>query len=73
MDSMKWISVKDGFPNEYRDVLIYYPDFRIISAYLISELGKLFCWRDRDGNGSEMSHKCDKITHWMPLPAAPHE
>lgn len=72
---MKWISVKDEFPEPYEPVLLafdggdcrydigsYDPDWDDDDRFPSS-------WADSD---SHKAFDCDP-THWMPLPALPGE
>ncbi len=60
----EWISIKDGLPEKYIEVLVFrpYPN-EITVSFLSWMLDKDPIWRDEVSN----------YTHWMPLPEAPNE
>lgn len=66
---MKWISVKDRFPPNTNDVLVFDDRGRMsVSCYFYSDHGGMMVWEQRDdqiGLGD--------VTHWMPLPPPPKE
>ena len=59
---MKWISVKDGLPENCLEVIALDGIFVCI-AYYLTATGK---WGDDQGS-------VETVTHWMPLPAPPGE
>jgi|SRR5580692_3743269 hypothetical protein len=72
--SMEWISVKDKFPEDCENVLIYCSGFPITGAYLIfSKQKSPICWQVNDWDESEGTLLLGDVTHWMPLPNPPKE
>ena len=61
----EWISVKDGLPEEWTDVLVFSRFGFIETAVYTGAHGK---WRI-GWNGDML--EADSITHWMPLPEPP--
>lgn len=77
---MKWVAVEDTLPDDLESVLLLYYDLHgkeVISGHWDEEnemfvqtaLGFLPPCSCMDF----MYHKKGLITHWMPLPALPHE
>ena len=60
--NMKWISVKDGLPEEGEEVIFY--EMRDIPYYYLGY---------QEGGKSWYSYTSSKAfpTHWMPLPEPP--
>ncbi len=59
----KWISVKDGLPVNYQDVImVNYRDGDVVAGYCHDG-----DWYSELYGGTEI----DGITHWMPLPEPP--
>jgi hypothetical protein len=77
---MGWISVKDRFPTEFEEVLIYSPN-DIVKAYLVGNKwkGSILVtdnMKDVNVNDREIStigSPFDYVTHWMPLPSPPKD
>ena len=66
----KWTNVKDNFPEEETEVLVYKGNFigGLMDVYLY--LGDDI-WQDSYG---QINMTCKEgITHWMPLPEKPKE
>jgi hypothetical protein len=59
MNQIKWISIKDQFPDEHKEVLYYSLEQGI-------ELGFYNPSQTQRG-------RLKDITHWMPLPEEPEE
>ncbi len=55
----EWISVKDRFPDDSRDYIVYNPKSVYMKIYTATWFGKK--WNNSNGF----------ITHWMPLPEPP--
>lgn len=64
---MKWISIKDRWPEERQQVLIYCDDGDIAMGHWADYPDKIV-WHIYLGNGN--SHN---ITHWKPLPELPEK
>lgn len=76
---MEWISIEDRLPEIGEPVICYYPN---AETYKVRELVRLihnfnYYWDTLRGLGTVLSHnpksKDLTVTHWMPLPAPPHE
>ncbi len=63
---MKWISLKDEYPADLDDVLVYLPeeDGRIVIAFWDEYVCE---WEERDTQNELETEP----THWMPLPEQP--
>lgn len=68
---MEWIDVKEKYPKEYEDVLIYSPGFPPITAYLTCERDSPIWWFVRDWDKCENAIYWNVVTHWMPMPFPP--
>lgn len=62
-DESRWISVKDGMPDEFATVLCYYRWKPIMPDEIKTNVYHGGRWLD----------DTDRITHWMPLPEPPEE
>lgn len=61
---MEWISVKDGLPEDKRDILVWSPRYQeVVIAWYDEEED---FWRTDDNFAPFPSH-------WMPLPEPPKE
>ena len=59
----KWISVKDGLPEKWQNVLVVRTD----GAFRLDFIGSLDVWYD------DVNFVGYPVTHWMPLPEPPKE
>jgi hypothetical protein len=58
----RWIKVTESMPEVVDDVLVFYDDLHITSAYLSSSGNFVFSHQDDD---------VPNVTHWMPFPKMP--
>jgi hypothetical protein len=81
---MKWISVKDKFPEEDVLVIVFSPtsqdtiqtgkyrghmDYYIVDDHVVDEVISLPSWDDN----SCCHGRIKNVTHWMELPESPQE
>lgn len=59
----QWISIKDRFPEDGQDILIYKPGSPIATGLFNKKKNEFWC--------DVLSSNLDGVTHWMPLPAPP--
>lgn len=63
---MKWISVKERFPDCYQRVLCHRPDkFLVICKAIVGTKKCSFI-------NAETGRPVEEVTHWMPLPEYPN-
>lgn len=69
----KWINVKDGLPEDFKEVLTYFEGGGITVCELRDK--ELYPWRWYvvDFDEGETCWRMDQITHWAELPEPPND
>lgn len=70
---MKWIPVSERLPEEFTEVLAYFPELRkkIARGWWLTHNDGGKVWGHDSESGHESNFPTLKFTHWMPLPEPP--
>jgi len=72
---MEWIKVQDDLPKGEWGINYTYLSEEVLVANSAGILIGFYCRKDGCWYTGDLAHEdwIDKVTHWMPLPASPHE